>query len=81
MTASKPVRLGMVQFVPATWDVKGNWVRLKRILRGIPAGQMDLVITPECILDGYAVRGAPKDAGVKWAERERWLRELSLIHI
>ena len=78
ITASKTVRLGMVQFVPATWDVKGNWARLKRILRKVPAGRMDLVITPECILDGYTVKEAPKGRSVKWAKRERWLRECAL---
>lgn len=78
MTASKAVRLGMVQFVPTTWDVKGNWARLRTILRNIPSGQMDLVITPECILDGYTVKEAPKGRRARWTKRERWLRECAL---
>jgi len=78
MAASRIVRLGMVQFVPDAWEVKRNWVRLKAILRAVPPGRMDLVITPECILDGYAAREAPKQLSMPWAGRKRWLSECAL---
>ena len=71
------VRLGMVQFVPERWNVEGNFRRLLSILGATPPGTLDLVVTPECILDGYTAALAPNDR-TGWNERERWLRECAL---
>lgn len=75
---SRPVKLGLVQFEPERWNVRGNWDRLRKILSGVPEGDLDLVITPECIIDGYAASGAPKDPADTWPERERWLGKCAL---
>ncbi len=75
---AREVRIGLVQFVPERWDVKGNWRRLDSILRSASKNEYDLVVTPECIVDGYTVSEAPKDPKVPWAGRERWLGECAL---
>jgi predicted amidohydrolase len=71
------VNLGLVQFAPEKWDTKGNWSKLKDTLGGAVRGDLDLVITPECIVDGYVVSEATKDVG-GWADQEKWLNECAL---
>ena len=74
----KPVGLGLVQFVPTKWDLDSNWNRVKDLVRGESKGQLDLIITPECIVDGYVTSQAPKDPKEPWKDRERWIRECTL---
>lgn len=54
-TDGTKVRLGLFTAVPTKWDLEGNWrlfetTFLMYVNRGI-----DVVVTPECFLDGYAV--------------------------
>ena len=74
---SRRVRLGLVQFVPDKWGLESNSKRLLSILADAPADSLDLIIAPECILDGYTVAEAPADRK-EWENRERWLRDCAL---
>ncbi len=74
----RDVRLGLVRFLPTKWDVQSNWRRLTRILEKVNPGELDLVITPECIVDGYVASQAPNDPGEAWKDRDRWLQECAL---
>lgn len=74
---SRRVRLGLVQFVPEKWDVENNSERLRSILAAAPADSLDLIIAPECILDGYTVAEAPAIRN-EWGDRERWLRDCAI---
>ena len=73
---TRRVRLGLVQFVPDRWGTENNSERLLAILATAPADSLDLIITPECIIDGYTVAEAPADR--KWKDRERWLRDCAI---
>ena len=76
---SKSVNLGLVQFVPEKWNVADNWGKVKELLLAEDQGhQLDLAITPECVVDGYAVSGAPKDPAEPWPDRDQWIRECAL---
>ncbi len=49
------VRLGLFSAVPAFWDLEGNWQDFERIVAAHAREGVDMVITPECYLDGYVV--------------------------
>ena len=50
----RPVTIGMLKDVPAKWDATRNWsVFCDQFDRH--GGDVDIFITPECYLDGYAV--------------------------
>ena len=71
------VQLGLVQFVPDRWDIEGNAGRLLTILGDAPTDSIDLIISPECILDGYTAAEAPSDP-CEWEKRKRWLMECAI---
>jgi predicted amidohydrolase len=48
--------------VPTYWDLEGNWRTFERTV-GAHAGEgVDLIVTPECYLDGYVVDAKDWDA-------------------
>jgi len=49
------VRLGLFTAVPTKWDLEGNWKIFERAFLAHANEGVDLVVTPECFLDGYAV--------------------------
>jgi predicted amidohydrolase len=49
------VRLGLFSAVPAYWDLQRNWQVFERTVEEHASEGVDLIITPECYLDGYAV--------------------------
>jgi beta-ureidopropionase len=53
-TKSK-VRLGLFSALPAFWDLEGNWQTFERTVAAHAGEGVDLIITPECYLDGYVV--------------------------
>ena len=53
-TSSK-VRLGLFTAVPKYWDLDSNWQTFERTFLAHANDGVDLVVTPECFLDGYAV--------------------------
>jgi predicted amidohydrolase len=57
MRAQTPnkVRLGLFTAVPIKWDLEGNWKIFERAFLAHANEGIDLVVTPECFLDGYAV--------------------------
>ena len=52
---SQKVRIGMLKSVPKKWDVEGNWSIFEDQFQKHRADGLDVFITPECFLDGYAV--------------------------
>lgn len=53
-TASK-VRLGLFTAQPTFWDLDGNWRMFERSVAAHAGENLDVIITPECFLDGYVV--------------------------
>jgi len=49
------VRIGMVKAVPAKFDLAANWKIFEELVRAHESDGIDVFITPECFLDGYAV--------------------------
>jgi predicted amidohydrolase len=49
------VRPGLFTAVPIKWDLDSNWQTFERMLLAHANEGVDLVVTPECFLDGYAV--------------------------
>jgi predicted amidohydrolase len=72
------VRVGLVQFVPERWGVESNSKRLVSILESAGENEFDLIVTPECIMDGYTAAEAPSDPSKDWGDRERWLETCAL---
>jgi predicted amidohydrolase len=75
---ARKVNMGLVQILPRKWDLDGNWARAKQLLENLDPGETDLIITPECLVDGYAASQAPKDPADGWPDRQRWLRECAI---
>jgi predicted amidohydrolase len=48
------IRVGLFTAMPVKWDLEANWKTFQRTLEAHAAGGIDLVVTPECFLDGYA---------------------------
>ncbi|MDE2998750.1 MAG: carbon-nitrogen hydrolase family protein [Gemmatimonadota bacterium] len=49
------VRIGLLKAMPAKWNVEANWnVFEEQFARHLDSG-LDVFVTPECFLDGYAV--------------------------
>lgn len=48
------VRLGLFQHVPKKWELEHNFAAFLEGLETASAGGVELLITPECQLDGYA---------------------------
>jgi predicted amidohydrolase len=53
--AKSKLRLGMFSAVPMSWDLQGNWRTFERTIAEHANEGIDLIITPECCLDGYVV--------------------------
>ena len=71
-TAGKPaaaIRVALMKAVPQKWDLSGNFELFRALFEGLRARGVDLFITPECWLDGYA-------AGDPSSTKER-LREVA----
>lgn len=49
------VRLGLFSAMPTKWDLEGNWQIFERAFLAHANEGIELVVTPECFLDGYAV--------------------------
>jgi len=49
------VTIGMLKAMPAKWDVDGNWSIFREQFVRHQGDSIDVFITPECFLDGYAV--------------------------
>ena len=49
------MRLGLFSAAPAYWDLDGNWRTFERTVEEHASDNIDLIITPECYLDGYVV--------------------------
>ncbi len=47
------LRLGLIKAVPVKWDVAGNWKVFEKLARVGAERGAQLIITPECFLDGY----------------------------
>lgn len=61
---SEKLRLGLFTgMVPIRWDLEANWQAFERAFIAHISERIDLVVTPECFLDGYA------------AEAEDWTLE------
>ncbi|MDP6778542.1 MAG: carbon-nitrogen hydrolase family protein [Candidatus Latescibacteria bacterium] len=53
--AARAVTIGMLKAMPAKWDVEGNWAIFEEQLKRHKGDGIDVFVTPECFLDGYAV--------------------------
>lgn len=53
------IRLGLFTAMPAKWDLEANWKVFETTVEAYSEQHIDLVVTPECFLDGYAA--AAKD--------------------
>jgi predicted amidohydrolase len=53
--ASRKVLVGMMKAMPAKWDAKGNFAIFESLFLRHAKDGLDVFITPECFLDGYAV--------------------------
>ncbi len=51
----KTIRIGMLVAMPKKWKVKENWQVFETLVRRHADYGIDILITPECFLDGYAV--------------------------
>ena len=47
------IRLGLFTAMPVKWDLAANWRTFEHALTVRSADGIDLVVTPECFLDGY----------------------------
>jgi predicted amidohydrolase len=47
--------LGLFSASPIYWDLDGNWKMFERTVAAHADEGLDLIITPECFLDGYVV--------------------------
>jgi len=51
----RQVRIGMVKAMPEKWNVEKNWSIFEDLVRHDEDNEVDVFISPECFLDGYAV--------------------------
>jgi predicted amidohydrolase len=54
-TTCSKVRLGLFSALPKKWDLDGNWQTFERTFLAHANDGLDVVVTSECFLDGYAV--------------------------
>jgi len=55
-TKHRNVRVAMVKAVPVKADRESNWQTLQRLTAPLAKNNVDVVITPECFIDGYMVK-------------------------
>lgn len=48
------IRLGLFTAMPVKWDLEANWRTFRDTVEAYSEQGVDLVVTPECFLDGYA---------------------------
>jgi predicted amidohydrolase len=51
----RKIRIGMVKAMPEKWNVKKNWAIFEELVCRHMDDGIDVFITPECFLDGYAI--------------------------
>jgi len=51
----RKVRVGMIKAVPVKWSKRKNWNTLDRLILEAARQGAEVVITPECFLDGYVI--------------------------
>ena len=56
---STTVKIGLCQTATVEWDVEGNFDRILRDITAAAQQGAELIITPECALNGYAGPGLP----------------------
>ena len=71
------VKIGMLKAMPKKWEVSENWAVFERLFAA-RAGEVDVFVTPECFLDGYAVTEADWTAA-RFAEVAQDVRESGYI--
>jgi beta-ureidopropionase len=64
------VRVGLIKFVPEKWNLQHNWQMVEKLTRLAVDQGVQLVCTPECILDGYVT-----DTKTGWSKKR--FREIS----
>src|SRR5215469_16952576 len=47
------VRLGLFTAMPEKWNLQANWQAFERTFLAHASENIDVVVTPECFLDGY----------------------------
>jgi predicted amidohydrolase len=47
------IRVCLLKVMPAKGDLEGNMLTLENMLQQVPMSGIDVIITPECYLDGY----------------------------
>jgi len=47
------IRVCLLKIMPAKGDLEGNMHALEKVLDTVPAAGVDVIVTPECYLDGY----------------------------
>ncbi len=52
---SKRITVGMLKAMPGKWTVAANWRTFESQVRAHRSTRFDVIVTPECFLDGYAV--------------------------
>ncbi len=57
------MRLGLFSAVPAEWDLEANWRTFERTVSMHAGEGVDLIVTPECYLDGYVAAAKDWEAG------------------
>ena len=50
------VRVAMIKAVPVEADREANWQTIQRLTAPLSGQNIDVVITPECFIDGYMVK-------------------------
>ena len=55
---NRSVRIGMLKATPTKWDIEANWAVFEDQFARYRDSGLDVFVTPECFLDGYAVTEA-----------------------
>ncbi|MBS7642603.1 carbon-nitrogen hydrolase family protein [Candidatus Bathyarchaeota archaeon] len=58
------VRVGLLKATPKRWDKEANWLTMERLIRDVAHLKIDIAVTPECFLDGYAVAECHERSGI-----------------
>lgn len=66
------VRIGLLKAIPKRWDKEANWSIIERLIRDVARFKIDIAVTPECFLDGYAVAESLERRGI---DEKDWVRK------
>jgi len=58
LCAQDRVRVGLFTAMPVKWDIEANWRAFEETVARHAAERPDVIVTPECFLDGYASAAA-----------------------